>query len=141
VSSAAQVAQSSERSGPQGREARSGAADAEVFAHVSSAHAARPPARAGALLPNLRWPEGAALSLLTALFAEGEPYRVWDVAASEWHTMQTAGVRLGHLVLVAQGHGCVSLVIVGGGVGDGARAAGDAALEITILVRATAAPH
>eukprot|EP00966_Prymnesium_polylepis_P134959 3118950-Prymnesium_polylepis.1 len=66
VSSAAQVAQSSERSGPQGREARSGAADAEVFAHVSSAHAARPPARAGALLPNLRWPEGAALSLLTA---------------------------------------------------------------------------
>ena len=134
-SASCDVEKAGKRDGPQGCEARAGAADAEVFAFVESAHAARPPPKAGALLPNLQWPAVEMEQRLPRL-SEVEPYRVWDVATSSFHAEQTAGVPGGHLCFVSQGHGRISLMLVGG-VGDGPRHPSDAACEITILVRAT----
>ena len=115
----------------QADEARSGAG--ELFAPIAFASAARPPAQAGALLPNLQWPAG---EYWLPLLTEAEPYRVWDVTTSNYHKKQTAMVPCGHLCLVSQGHGNISIMIVGGEGGQSS-AANDAR-EITILIRATA---
>ena len=103
-------------------------AEGDLFASKAEAETQAQRARAaGSLLRRLRLPGGGA-----AVLRELELYRVFDVAASMYHTRMTAGVPAGHLVFVPQGeHGAVSLVIVGGRREQG----GDAAEEFTLLVR------
>jgi hypothetical protein len=103
-------------------------AEHDLFAPKAAAETQPERARAaGSLLRRLRLAAGGA-----AVLRELELYRVFDVAASSYHTSMTAGVPAGHLVFVRQGpYGAVSLVIVGGRREQG----GDAAEEFTLLVR------
>ena len=115
--------------------AASGAADCFARKVEAETEAERQRARAS-LLRRLRRAAHGQPGLL-----ELELYRIYDVASSEYHTAQTAGVRSCHLVFVRQGkHGALSMVIVGGRAAGGDAAAeagggGGAADEVTFLVR------
>ena len=92
--------------------------------------------------PRHALPEGATLANLMLVEAAGgdgrprlretEGYRVYDVVTSSYHARQTAGIRSGRLAFVGQGHGLLSLMLVGRMHGfDVGRPSG----EVTVLVR------
>jgi len=77
--------------------------------------------------------EAAAHSRWATTLAELEAYRVFDVGSGTYFHEQTRGVPAGSLVFVRQGAaGAVSMVLAGGRP----KGTEDAALEITLLVRA-----
>ena len=93
-----------------------------MFAVIKEGEGARLEAHALALLRSLH----------TAGGQETELYRVWDVATSDYHSVQTKGRRAGSLVLVRQGkHGAISIMYVGGRCEE----RGDDADEFTVLMR------
>ena len=90
-------------------------ADANLFALLATPQR-RLPLPAGATLANLRLKELEPISSRVphaVRLRETEAYRVWDPASSDYHAKQTAQVQSGRLAFVRQGHGLLSLTLVG----------------------------